>query len=683
VTRRDDEVVDILHGEAVADPYRWLEDTDSPETASWVEAQNAVTAAYLTALPGREEIRDRLSELWRVTRFGVPHERGSSWFFTRHDANADQAALRVADHAAADGRMLLDPNTLSDDGTIALASWAVTPDGDRLAYATSAAGSDWMTWRVRDVRSGKQHPDVVEWSKWSDAAWLPDGSGFFYGALDLPATGKEYLDTNDGMRLQLHLLGTAQDDDQVVYADPDPKWEPTVVTLDRGRWLVITAFRGTNPTTKIFVADFRDPARQVRPLLPAPDADYRVVGNEGAVFYVLTDDGAARKRVVAVDLDRPQREHWREVIAEGDDVLLDVTQVGALLVAHSLHDASSRLQVWSAAGALVDEIPLPPHVTVTELSGGEQPILHFGLTSFTDPGSVWAYDVEAVELRCLHDSALPIDADSLQVRRVTAPSEDGTAVPMFLLHRRDLTPDGTAPTLLYGYGGFNISMTPTFNAARRVWAERGGLLAVANLRGGGEYGKDWYDAGRLANKQNVFDDFAGCARWLATSGWTRADRIVINGGSNGGLLVAAVLTQHPELIGAAVPEVGVLDMLRYHKFTIGWGWTSDYGNPDDPEQYEWVRAFSPLHAIRPGTSYPPTLVMTGDHDDRVVPGHSFKFAATLQRAQAGRAPVLIRIETAGGHGFGTPVSKLVDARADMLAFCEAACHSALPDAVGC
>jgi prolyl oligopeptidase len=670
-TRRGD-VVDILHGESVPDPYRWLEDTDSAETAAWVKEQNAATSAYLETLPGRDEIRSRLSELWRVTRHGVPYEHGGRWFFTRHDPGDDQPTLRVADDPGDDGRVLVDLNTMSEDGTVALVTWSVTPDGDRLVYATSSAGSDWMTFRVIDVAAVETFDDVVEWSKWSNAAWLPDGSGFFYGALDPPVPGREYLEANKASRLQLHTIGTPQAADTVFYVDPNPRREPYVSTLDHGRWLVIVTNEGTSVKSTVMVVDLHTPDREIRTLIATPDWDSRVVGNDGSTFFVLTDADAPMKRVVAVDLDNPAAEHWREVIGEGTDAILDVAKVGDRLVAHSLHVASSRLQIWSTAGEHLGDVDLPPFVTVTELSAGDGPILHFGLWSFTDPASVWACDVTSGESKRIRTAALPIDADAIVVSRAAARSADGTAVPMFLVHRHDVRPDGDVRTMLYGYGGFDIPMTPTFNPGQFTWVDRGGLLVVANLRGGGEFGKDWYEAGKLARKQDVFDDFAGCAAWLATSDWTRSERIVVNGGSNGGLLVGAVLTQHPELIGAAVPEVGVMDMLRFHKFTIGWAWTGDVGDPDNPEQYRWLRAYSPLHAIRQGEAYPPTLIMTGDHDDRVVPGHSFKFAAAQQHAQGGDAPVLIRIETSAGHGAGMPVHKQIEARADMLAFCESA-----------
>jgi prolyl oligopeptidase len=671
LTRRGD-VVDVLHGESVPDPYRWLEDTYSDETATWVRAQNAATSAYLESLPSRAEIRQRLTEIWDVTRWTTPYEHGGSWFFTRHDPGADQPVLRVADTPEGEGRVLLDPNTLSEDGTVALSTWSVSTDGSRLAYAVSSAGSDWMTWRVRDVASGEDLDDKVEWSKWSEAVWLPDASGFFYGALDAPAAGKEFTEVEGSQRLSLHLLGTDQAADAVIYTHPNPQCSTFATATADGHWLVAEVIRGTDRESILLVLDLADVSAGMRPLVAEPVDRVHVVGNDGSTFYVMTDHNAPNCRIVAIDLDHPGREGWREIVPEGEDVLEQAVHAGGRLVAHVLHDASSALQLWTTDGQRVGDVALPAHVTVTEPSGDpDRPILHFGMTSFTDPASVWACDVTTGECSQIRDAALPIDASAIVVSRATAPSADGTEVPMFLLHRRDVTPTGDVPALLYGYGGYGISITPTFNAGRLVWVERGGVLVVANLRGGGEYGKPWHDAGKLAHKQNVFDDFAGCARWLAESGWSRADRIAINGGSNGGLLVGAVLTQHPELIGAAVPEVGVLDMLRYHLFTIGWAWTSDYGDPDDSEQYQWVRAFSPLHAVTPGADYPATLVMTGDHDDRVVPGHSFKFAAAMQAAQGGDAPVLIRVETSAGHGAGTPVSKLIEARADMLAFVEA------------
>jgi prolyl oligopeptidase len=668
-TRRGD-VEDLLHGELVADPYRWLEDDNSAETAEWVRAQNAVTHSSLSGLPGRDGIAALLTEALDTVRHGPPQRHGDRWFSMRHDGLADQPVLVVADDPRETGRILIDPKDFSADGTVALMSWSVSDDGRLVVYAISDAGSDWMTWQVRDVDSGKDLDDVLRWSKFSETAWLPDGSGFFYGALDAPTGDEALTATNEALRLQLHLLGTDQVDDRVVYVDPDPLRFPEGEVSADGRWLIVTIHRGTALHTVVLVAELSDDSLALRPLIPEPVAMTRIIGNEGATFYAITDFGTSRRRLVAIDLDAPEPEQWRDLVPESDDQLLNAKQVGGRLVCERLHDASSLVQVYEMDGTLVATVPLHGAVTVSELTGRRDgPLLHLATTSFTDPASVWQYDVATGALECVFAAT---DADDLVVtERVHATSPDGTAVPMFLVHRGDVTPDGDRPAMLYAYGGFDIPITPTFSAMHSVWVHRGGVLAVANLRGGGEYGAEWYEAGRREHKQNVFDDMAACARWLASSGWSRPARIVINGGSNGGLLVGAVLTQHPDLIGAAVPEVGVLDMLRFHKFTIGWAWTDDFGDPDIAEEYPWVRAYSPLHQLRPGTAYPPTLVMTGDHDDRVVPAHSFKFAAALQVAQGGDAPTLIRIETSAGHGAGKPVHKVIEERTDMLAFCEA------------
>jgi prolyl oligopeptidase len=668
-TRRGD-VVDVLNGERVPDPYRWLEDDRSEETAAWVAAQNAVTHEFLSELPGRDEIAQRLTELLDTVRRTAPERHGSRWFSMRHDGLADQPVLVMADDPRSLGTVLIDPREFSTAGTVALTSWSVSEDGKQVAYATSDAGSDWKSWRVRDVDTGEDLPDLLHWSKFSEATWLPDSSGFFYGALDAPAEGAALTATNQALRLQLHLLGTEQAADRVVYVDPDPQRIPESAVTDDGRWLIVTTSRGTELQTVVHVAELADPSLALRPLAPEPIAQTRVFGNDGTTFYALTDLGAARRRVVAIDLAVPATSQWRDIVPESDDMLVAAQHLGGRLVCQLLHDASSVLRVFEPDGQPVRTIPLEGPVTVTGVIGRlEDSVIHLATTSFVDPGSVWSHDLVTGETERIHSA---VDADDLVVtERATATSADGTAVPMFLVRRRDVTPSGDVPTMLYGYGGFDIALTPEFSAARATWVSRGGLLAIANLRGGGEFGREWYDAGRREHKQNVFDDFAACARWLASSGWTSVNHLVVNGGSNGGLLVGALLTQHPELIGAAVPEVGVMDMLRFHHFTIGWAWTGDYGDPDNADEYPWVRAYSPLHQLRPGTSYPPTLVMTGDHDDRVVPAHSFKFAAALQATQAGDAPTLIRIETSAGHGAGKPVSKVIGERADMLAFCEA------------
>ncbi|MDQ1699384.1 MAG: prolyl oligopeptidase [Frankiaceae bacterium] len=671
-TRRDS-TADVLHGETVADPYRWLEDTYAADTTAWVAAQNALTDSVLSASPSRDEIRARLTEVWDYPRRGVPYERASRWFQQRNTGLQPQAVLYVMDSADDEGRVLLDPNTLSADGTVALMATDVSPDGRLLAYATSASGSDWMTWRIREIDTGSELPDVLEWSRFSGVAWTPDSAALLYVGYDEPETGQEFLAEVRIGRVALHRLGRSQRDDVTVWSAPDqPEWIPSVSATPDGSWAVIFVAHGTFPENQLHVVDLADSQGAVRPLVPGLDCEATYAGNVGTTFYLSTDADAARRRIVAVDLDDPERANWRTVVAESTDTLTDAHLFGGRLVAHYLEHAHSSVRVFALDGERQADVELPGIVTVSEMSGRpERDVIHLGVTSFTDSGSLWAYDLSTGSIRRTFAPAASIDTDSFVTDQAFVESTGGARVPVFLVHRNDVTPTGDVPVLLYGYGGFNIPLTPAFSALRAVWVERGGVYAVANLRGGGEYGREWYDAGRRASKQNVFDDFAAVARWLGgDSGWSRPDRVAIHGGSNGGLLVGACLTQHPELFGATVPAVGVLDMLRFHRFTIGWAWTSDYGDPDDPEQYQWVRAYSPLHNVRPGTAYPPTLVLTGDHDDRVAPGHSFKFAAALQAAQSGDAPILIRIDTSAGHGAGKPTQKLIDEGADLLTFLE-------------
>jgi len=679
--------VDDYHGERISDPYRWLEDTDAPETAAWVNAENKLTDAFLAAVPTREEIRSRLTTLWDYPKSGLPFERGGLWFQTRNPGLLNQPVLWVMDGPDARGRPLLDPNVLSDDGTTAVTSLAVTDDGSKLAYATSSAGSDWRTWHVRDVATGLDLDDVVEWSKFSSAAWRKDGTGFFYGAMEEPRQAAEYLEESRLLRIFFHHLGLSQNDDKLVFAMPEePDWLPEAAVSDDGRFLIISISRGTFPEAQLHVLDLDDTAGKLQALVPDFAAKAAVVGSVGGTFYVLTDDHAEHQKVVAIDVVQPGREAWRDVIPEAGDQLLDAVLCGGRLVCHYLHDASSNLRVYELDGAHVRDIPLP---ALSALAGSPREhegiagrptsnLVHFEVTSFTQSGSQWAHNIATGETALVRPSSAPIEGPFV-TEQVFVTSDDGTRVPVFLSRRQDISANGDVPALLYGYGGFDVPVTPAFSATHAAWMERGGLLAVANLRGGGEYGKAWHESGRLANKQNVFDDFCACARWLVDSGWSRRGRIAINGASNGGLLVGACLTQHPELFGAVVAEVGVLDMLRFHKFTIGWAWTSDFGDPDDPVHYRWLRAYSPLHNVRRGTHYPATMLLTGDHDDRVIPGHSFKFAAALQEAQAGDAPILIRVEASAGHGIGKPTAKLIAERTDVLTFLESALGLARED----
>jgi prolyl oligopeptidase len=672
---------DEYHGEIIADPYRWLETTTDPETTAWVAAQNLVTESVLREVAGRQPIRARLTELAGYARHGVPFQRGGRWFQFRGDARQDQPVLYISDAPDTAGRPLLDPNALSADGTAAVSALAVSDDGALLAYAISESGSDWQTWRVRDTSTGTDLDDLVEWSKFSSAAWRADGEGFFYSAPDRPPPGAEYLAEIGQRRIMYHELGTSQEEDTFIWASPPgSNWHSDARVTDDGRFLVISSSFGTAPQAQVHVLDLTGPAAELTPLVGDLESVADLAWSKDATFYLVTDFEAGRKRLVAVELDRPERQHWIEIIGETPDTLLAAWFFGGRFVCHYLRDASSVLRVHDAAGAFLGEIPVPGFSSIADacklgegISGRhDSDLMYFGVTSFAESGSLWSHDLATGETRLIRPSLAALEPVAFETEQVRVTSADGTVVTMFVTRRRDLHPTGDQPVLLYGYGGFDVPITPSFSVLHAGWLDRGGVLAFANLRGGGEYGRAWHDAGRLAVKQNVFDDFCACARWLESSGWSRPDRIAIMGGSNGGLLVGACLTQHPELFGACVASVGVHDMLRFHLFTVGRAWIADFGDPGDPEQYRWLRAYSPLHNLRSGERYPATLLLTGDHDDRVVPGHSFKFAAALQAAQGGDAPVLIRVETAAGHGAGKPVSKVVAESADVLAFLELA-----------
>jgi prolyl oligopeptidase len=681
-TRRGD-VVDDYFGTRVPDPYRWLEDDRSADTAAWVAAENAVTRAWLDQVPQRTAIRDRLTRLWDYERFAKARKKGGRYFWERNSGLQDQAVLHVAERVDGAPRVLLDPNALSKDGTVALSEYTVSEDGKLLAYATSDAGSDWLTWRVRRVDTGEDLPDELRWSKFATAAWLHDGSGFFYERFDPPKEGQAGTALNQNHQVWLHRIGTSQAEDRLVYARPDqPEWYFGADVTEDGRWLVITAWKGTNPESAVFLQDLSRPGAAVEPLLAEMDASYSVVHGEGDTFTVVTNAAAPRYRVVAIRRGAAAPASWRTLVPEGQgrDVLESAHVIGGRLLVTWMRDARSAADVWDLAGHRLRPIPLPALGSVSGFEGrADDPETFFEFTGFTTPRTVFRYDARSGKATLFKQPKVAFDPARFVTRQVFYRSKDGTRVPMFVVQAKGTKLDGKNPTLLYGYGGFNISETPEFSPARIAWLELGGVFALPNLRGGGEYGKAWYDAGRLANKQNVFDDFVAAAEWLIRNGYTTPARLAANGGSNGGLLVGAAMTQRPELFGAAVPEVGVLDMLRFHKFTVGWAWTSDYGSSDTKEGFEVLHRYSPLHAIRPGTRYPATMVLTADHDDRVVPAHSFKFVAALQAAQAGPAPILARIETRAGHGAGKPTSKRIDERADVFAFLVRALGMTLPE----
>jgi prolyl oligopeptidase len=665
--------VDDFHGTPIADPYRPLEDTDAPASRAWIEAENALTEAYLAASPARAEIRERLTELWDFPRMGAPWRHGRRWFQLRNTGLQNQDVLWTSYGPDDQGRVLLDPNQVNTEGTTSLSVVSVSDSGELAAVALSFAGSDWLRWRIRDLETGEDLPDRIEWSKFTTAAWTRDDAGFFYARYPQPPDDAPLEAPNRNMELRYHELGTDSANDPIVLATPEePEWGFLPEVSEDGRTLIVTITRGTDPESRIYIADLTGgPARlEWIKLLDRADAVYQHIATLGRTVYLQTNLDAPFGRVVAIDLDRP--EEIREVVPEDADSLDHVELVGGRLAIAYLHDAHHRLVVFELDGRRAFDVELPVIGTIEEMHGRpEDPELFLTFMTFASPRSVLGVRMADGRVREVSHAQVAWDPADYITEQVFVTSGDGTRIPLFLAHRRDLEPSGDVRTLLYGYGGFQIPIGPMFKPEWLAWMERGGLLAVASLRGGIEYGQAWHDAGRLASKQNVFDDFAACARWLAGSGWTRKERIGILGRSNGGLLVGASLTQHPELFGAAVPEVGVMDMLRFHRFTIGWGWTSDYGSPEDAESFRTLIAYSPLHNCRPN-DYPPTLVTTGDHDDRVVPGHSFKFAATLQAAQRGDAPILARIDTDAGHGMGKPVAKLIAERADVLTFLEMA-----------
>ena len=671
---RKSDVVDDYHGTRVPDPYRWLEDPDSPESRAWIEAQNRLTAAYLADIPARGTIRERLTKLWNYPKYGTPFRRGRRYFFFKNDGLQNQSVLYRQASLTADPETLLDPNLLSEDGTVAISTLAVSDDGRLLAYGTSASGSDWEEFRVRDVATARDLSDHLKWIKFSGASWTKDAAGFFYSRYPEP-TNKALTDVNRFQRVYYHRLGTDQSQDRLVYERPDqPDWGMNAEVTDDGRYAVLNVWLGTDRRNRVYYLDLKDPKRpkvtgDVVRLLDDFDASYGFVGNDGPVFYFLTDLDAPRKRIVAIDTRHPERARWREVIPQGPDVLDGIQIVHDTFVANYMHDASSRLRLFGLDGRFVKELGLPTLGSIGGISGERKDDeMFYAFTSFLYPTTIFRYDFKTGGTSVFKAPTIDFDPSGYETQQVFYASKDGTRVPMFITHKKGLRLDGSNPTYLYGYGGFNISLTPSFSVAMLVWLEMGGVYAVPNLRGGGEYGEEWHQGGMHEKKQNVFDDFIAAAEYLIAQGYTAPSKLAIAGGSNGGLLVGAAITQRPELFGATLPAVGVMDMLRFHKFTIGWAWVTDYGSADSAAQFPYLYKYSPLHNIRVGTRYPATLVTTADHDDRVVPGHSFKFTAALQAAQAGPQPVLIEIETKAGHGAGKPTSKLIEEQADRMAF---------------
>jgi len=661
--------VDDYHGTKVADPYRWLEDTDSADTKAWVEAENKVTFSYLDKIPYRGAIRERLLKLWNYERFSAPELEGGRYFFQHNNGLQNQNVLLVSESLNAEPRVLLDPNTLSADGTVALAGSVISDDGKLMAYGTAASGSDWTEWRIRDVDTGKDLPDVIKWVKFSGASWTKDNKGFFYSRYDEPK-GAELRESNYYQKLYFHRLGTSQSDDKLIFDRPDVKemMFGGAVT-DDGRYLIISVAQDTSSKNRLYYQDLTQPDAPVVKLIDDFNAQYNFVDNDGPVFWIQTDLDAPRGRLIAIDTRHPEKANWKSVIAQGPDKLEFVGLVDNVFLLTYLKDARTEVRMHDLTGKFLRNVDLPGIGTAVGFGGKRRDKETFySYTSFVSPTTIYRYVPSEGKSTVFRQPKVDVDPSRYETKQVFYNSKDGTRVPMFLTYKKGLKLDGQNPTLLFAYGGFDISLTPNFSVPNLVWLEMGGIYAQPNLRGGGEYGEDWHLSGTKAKKQNVFDDFIAAAEYLIAQKYTSTPKLAIRGGSNGGLLIGACLTQRPDLYGATLPLVGVMDMLRFQKFTIGWAWTSDYGSSDNPEDFKYLYAYSPLHNLKPGTKYPPSLIATADHDDRVVPGHSFKFAATMQADQAGPAPVLIRIETKAGHGAGKPISKLIDETADEWAF---------------
>ncbi len=664
------DVVDTIHGEKIADPYRWLEDDNADDTKAWVRAENDVTFGYLDTIPERAAIESRLTELWNYERYGTPTKKGGRYFYSRNDGLQNQSVIYTVRSINDTPKELLDPNKLSSDGTVALSGIRASEDGKYFAYGVSDGGSDWQTYRVRDIESGRDLDDVIEWIKFSGVSWTKKGDGFFYSRYDAPKPGEELSGSNYYQKLYFHKLGTPQADDTLVYERPDQKdWGFGGEVTEDGNYLIISVWQGTERKNRIYYKDLHNPNAEVVKMLDDYDAEYAFLGNDGSTFYFRTDLSAPKGRIISIDAKNPARANWKEIVPEAAETLEGAGILNNWFVLNYLKDARTQVKIFDKKGEFVREVELPGIGSADGFNGrSDDTETFYAFNSFSTPTTVYHYDLISGRSKVFKAPKVNFNPDDFVTNQVFYTSKDGTRIPMFITHKRGLKLDGNNPTYLYGYGGFNISLTPRFSLKNIAWLEMGGVYAQANLRGGGEYGKAWHDAGRLLNKQNVFDDFISAAEWLIANKYTQTKKLAIGGGSNGGLLVGACITQRPELFGAALPAVGVMDMLRFQLFTIGHAWTSDYGRIEDEKIFRKLRSYSPYHNVKKGACYPPTMITTGDHDDRVVPAHSFKFAAALQAAQSCDNPVLIRIETRAGHGAGKPTSIIIKEVADSWAF---------------
>jgi prolyl oligopeptidase len=670
------ETVDDYYGIKVPDPYRWLENSDSPETVCWITKENALSLPYLQKLPDREDFQQRLTRLLKFERYSAPYWEGGRYIYEKNDGLQNQNVIYTVKELTDAPQIVLDPNQLAADGTISVGVSELSSDGKFFAYGLESSGSDWTEVHIRDLQTGRDLPDLVRWLKFSEISWTKDNLGFFYTRYPAPsnATGQKLESLRDP-KIYYHRLGDSQEKDQLIYERPDhPEWLLFASTSKDGRYLIVTARQNTASKSGVYVMNLGDPMHPklgspLRPLFEQFDAQYDMIAVVNDRLLLRTDKDAPKYRVIAIDLAHLDQPTVNNVIAQSQDLLEQVGAVGGKLVLNYLVDAKNQLKIASLDGKVETEVPLPTLGSIHGLSGDQdRPDLFYAFDSFVFPAAIYRYDVTTGKSEVFRKPSVEISSDDYETKQIFYHSKDGTRIPMFIVHRKGIPLDGTNPVLLTSYGGFNISMKPSFSYSNFTWLEKGGILAVPNLRGGGEYGESWHQAGTKERKQNVFDDFIAAAETLIAEKYTSAKHIGIFGASNGGLLVGACIVQRPDLFGAAVPAVGVLDMLRYQKFTIGSAWISDYGSSDNADDFKYLIKYSPLQNVHAGTCYPPTLITTADHDDRVVPGHSFKFAATLQAAQGCDQPILIRVDTKAGHGGGKPIAKIIEERADQLAF---------------
>ena len=660
-----DGTVDNYFGTEVADPYRWLEDDTSAKTSAWVEAENKITNAYLSKIPFRQKLLKRLTEVANYEKLSAPRKHHGRWYFYKNDGLQNQYVMYVMDQLGGTPRVFLDPNKLSTDGTVALQGVYFSNNGKYAAYTISRSGSDWQEFYVIDLKTGQLTTDHIEWAKFSGAAW--QGDGFYYSAYDAPTQGKEFSNVNEGMKIYYHKIGTPQSDDVLFYQNPAQPKRFYTVSVNEEETMMFLYEDGAGAGNTLFVRDLRKPNSQFIQMTADMDYRYTPLYTEGEKIYLFTNYGAPRNRIMTADINRPGINDWQELIAEQQNVLNNADVINRQLILTYSQDASDHAYLYGLDGRQIREVKLPSVGSVGFTGDEREPECFYTFTSFTVPGTIYRYDMATGESTLYAKPNVKFQQEDYTSEQVFFQSKDGTRIPMFLTYKKNVR--SPRPVYLYGYGGFNIALVPSFSANRIPFLEQGGIYAQVTLRGGSEYGEEWHLAGTKMQKQNVFDDFISAAEWLIREGYTTNEKIAIVGGSNGGLLVGACMTQRPDLFHVAIPQVGVMDMLRYHKFTIGWNWASDYGTSEDSrEMFEYLRGYSPLHNLKPGTSYPATLVTTADHDDRVVPAHSFKFAATLQECHKGTNPVLIRIDTKAGHGGGKPLAKILEEQADIYSF---------------